>query len=299
MAMVNPKGRVNYEPNSWGGAEGGPREVARDRFPFLSRGRNRAEGSRAVGEFRRSLQPGPSVLHQPDDGGAGSHRRRADLRIEQGGTACIRERLVSHLPNIDAKLADRVAHGLGLKGKVTAAAPAVAPREDLKKAPSLSIMLNGPESFAGRKVGVLVTDGVDSKLIDALRSALETEGATLEVVAPTVGGVKISDGTQLKADHKLGGAPSVLFDAVAVLLTAEGVSSFAKNAAASEFVADAFGHLKFIAWNKAAMPLLEKAGISGSLDEGCIEVTGPGSITKFVKACRGLRRWEREQEVTF
>jgi catalase len=26
MAMVNPKGRVNYEPNSWGGAEGGPRE---------------------------------------------------------------------------------------------------------------------------------------------------------------------------------------------------------------------------------------------------------------------------------
>jgi catalase len=26
MAFVNPKGRVNYEPNSWGGAAGGPRE---------------------------------------------------------------------------------------------------------------------------------------------------------------------------------------------------------------------------------------------------------------------------------
>ncbi|HAJ42543.1 MAG TPA: catalase HPII, partial [Alcanivorax sp.] len=26
MAMENPKGRANYEPNSWGGAEGGPRE---------------------------------------------------------------------------------------------------------------------------------------------------------------------------------------------------------------------------------------------------------------------------------
>ena len=26
MAMRNPKGRANYEPNSWGGDEGGPRE---------------------------------------------------------------------------------------------------------------------------------------------------------------------------------------------------------------------------------------------------------------------------------
>src|SRR3546814_20583122 len=26
MAMSNPKGRVNYEPNSWGAAQGGPRE---------------------------------------------------------------------------------------------------------------------------------------------------------------------------------------------------------------------------------------------------------------------------------
>src|SRR3546814_5638336 len=25
MAMSNPKGRVNYEPNSWGAAQGGPR----------------------------------------------------------------------------------------------------------------------------------------------------------------------------------------------------------------------------------------------------------------------------------
>lgn len=26
MAMVNPKGRANYEPNSWGAPDGGPRE---------------------------------------------------------------------------------------------------------------------------------------------------------------------------------------------------------------------------------------------------------------------------------
>jgi catalase len=26
MAMINPKGRANYEPNSWDGERGGPRE---------------------------------------------------------------------------------------------------------------------------------------------------------------------------------------------------------------------------------------------------------------------------------
>jgi len=32
MAMMNPKGRANYEPNSWGGIEGGPRECHQTGF---------------------------------------------------------------------------------------------------------------------------------------------------------------------------------------------------------------------------------------------------------------------------
>ena len=133
----------------------------------------------------------------------------------------IRERMVSHLPNIDQGLAEQVAAGLGLKGKIKAATPAVEVRSDLEKSKPLSIVLNGPKSFAGRKVGALVTDGVDAKLIGALRTALEAEGATLEIVAPTVGGVQMSDGKPLKADHKFGGGPSVLFDAVAILNAAD------------------------------------------------------------------------------
>ena len=34
---------------------------------------------------------------------------------------------------------------------------------DLKPSPKLSIVKNGPKSFAGRKVGALVTDGVDAE----------------------------------------------------------------------------------------------------------------------------------------
>ena len=59
-------------------------------------------------------------------------------------------------------------------------------------------------------MGVLVTDGVDRKLLEALKQALEAEGAMLEIIAPTVGGVEASDGTLIEADQKIGGGPSVL-----------------------------------------------------------------------------------------
>jgi catalase len=211
----------------------------------------------------------------------------------------IRERVVSHLPNIDQGLAQQVATGLGLKEKIKAATSAVEVRSDLEKSKPLSIVLNGPKSFAGRKVGALVTDGVDAKLIGALRTALEAEGATLEIVAPTVGGVQMSDGTSLKSDHKFAGGPSVLFDAVAILNAADATEDLLRNAAVGDFLRDAFGHLKFIAYTDAAMPLFEKAGIAEALDEACMKLGGSKSIDDFITACRRLRFWQREEAVSF
>ena len=63
MAMRNPVGRVNYQPNSCGE---GPREVAAARFPIVRRCRGRPEGPPARRKLRRPLQPGAAVLHQPD-----------------------------------------------------------------------------------------------------------------------------------------------------------------------------------------------------------------------------------------
>ncbi len=87
--------------------------------------------------------------------------------------------------------------------------------------------------------------------------------------------MKASDGTLIEAQQKIGGGPSVLYDAVAVIPSEKGVSSLLKNAAARDFVSDAFAHLKFIAYVDAAIPLFEKAGIGADLDEGCISLTAP------------------------
>ncbi|MGZ6311775.1 MAG: hypothetical protein ACXWOH_14155 [Bdellovibrionota bacterium] len=147
-------------------------------------------------------------------------------------------------------------------------------------------------------MGVLVTDGIERQLFDALKSAVEGEGAVLEVIAPTVGGVKASDGSTLEGQQKIGGGPSVLYDAVAILVSTEGIQPLLKNAAAKDFVSDAFAHLKFIAYNDAAMPLFEKAGIAADMDDGFVLLSAAKAASDFVTLCRKVRHWEREKVVT-
>ncbi len=130
---------------------------------------------------------------------------------------------MAHLRNIDEDLAKTVADGLRLKEMPKAAKAARPTIMDLAKSPKLSILLNGPESFKGRKIGVLVTDGVDGSLLAGLEEAVMAEGAMMEIVAPMIGGVKTSDGRWIKAKQKIDGGPSLLYDAVAVLTSKEGL----------------------------------------------------------------------------
>lgn len=80
-----------------------------------------------------------------------------------------------------------------------------------------------------------------------------------------------------KADGQLAGSPSQIFGAVAILLSEEGRAALIKEAAAIDFVMNAFGHLKAIGASDAAQPLLDKAGVEP--DEGVTGLDGA-----FVKA---------------
>ncbi len=62
-----------------------------------------------------------------------------------------------------------------------------------------------------------------------------------------------------------------------------------KDAAAVQFVMDAFGHLKAIGATAAAQPLLDKAGVVA--DEGVV-----GLDAGFVKMA-GRRFWDREAKL--
>jgi catalase len=293
MAFHNPKGRANYEPNSWGEA-GGPREVATGgltSFPEEVAGpkrRLRAESFADHYSQARQFYISQTAVEQEHIAAA------LIFELSKVETPAIRARVVSHLLNIDQTLADRVATGLRLKEMPSPADAAVPTRDDLPPSPRLSIVQNGPESFKGRKLGILVTDGAEIDLVTALKKAAEAQGAMVEFVAPMIGGVKASDGTWIEAKQKIDGGPSVLYDAVAIVASREGAQALSSHPPARDFVADAFSHMKFIAYSTGAMHLLEKAGIAESLDEGCFQLAAGAVADTFIAECGRLRHWPRE-----
>ena len=212
-------------------------------------------------------------------------------------TPAIRSRMVSHLLNIDKSLAERVADGLGLPEIPAAATPARKIIKDLPPSPALSIIENGPNSFKGRKLGILVTDGVDMALLGALQDAVKAAGGVVELIAPKVGGVVCSDGMLMPAKQKVNGGPSVLYDAVAILPSAEGAALLAQEATAKDFVNDAFAHAKFIAYGPDAGPLFEKANLTADMDGGFFPLTKPADAKSFIQLCGQLRFWPREAKV--
>jgi catalase len=63
-----------------------------------------------------------------------------------------------------------------------------------------------------------------------------------------------ADDSLLKVDGQLAGTPSVIFDVVAIILTDKASALLlAQDAAAIDFVCDAFGHLKAIGADKAGI----------------------------------------------
>ena len=159
MAMRNPVGRVNYQPNSFGE---GPRESPQRGFtPFADVEQGPKRRLRAESFADHYSQARQFFISQTR---GEQHHIAAALTFELSKvkTPVIRERMVSHLLNIDETLASMVGTGLGLKAMPKPADAAMPTRQDLDASPKLSIVENGPQRFEGRKLGILVTDGTDA-----------------------------------------------------------------------------------------------------------------------------------------
>jgi len=292
MAFTNPKGRVNYEPNSFGG----PRENQEKgfkSFPASSTGekmRIRPESFADHYSQARQFYKSQTEIEQ-------KHIQDAlAFELSKVEKVSIRRRVVAHLMNIDEQLAAQVGANLGFD-IIPAALASAKPVKDLPPSDKLSIIKNGPKSFKGRKVGILVSEGVDAALFNSLKSAAEKEGANVEVIAATVGGVTAGDGSHIASDHKYGGGPSVLFDSVAILVSADKVDSMSKEPAIKDFINDAYAHLKFMGYNDAGSTLLEKVGVKPDSDEGLVSFKSGADSNRFIEACRRLRLWDREHKI--
>lgn len=292
MQMAVPKGRANYEPNSLSeaGEDGGPREDPKGGFrtaPIPVEGekvRLRAESFADHYSQARLFFRSQTEIEQ-------AHLASAIVfELSKVSIAHVRERVLANLQNVDKTLAQRVADGLNLP-LPKASDPGVAPI-DLDASPALRIVGKYPDTLKGRKVAILVADGSDGAVVDAVKAAVEGDGGSVFIVAPKIGGAKLKDGKTLAADGQLAGSPSVLFDAVAIVLSEDGCAQMLKEGAAVDFTKDAFGHLKAVGHTPEAQPLLDKAGVEP--DAGVIDLSNDAK--GFLAPAR-TRHWDREPKV--
>lgn len=290
MAMHAPKGRANYEPNSW--EKGGPRadpDTGFRPYPEQIEGEKRKARPESFADHYSQAR----LFYQSQTSVEQTHIADALVfELSKVKTPVIRERVVSHLLLIDKGLANDVVDGLGMSSMPDAATPAKEPVEGLEPSDALSILKNGPGSFAGRKLGILATDDIADTLLDGLRSAIENVGGMVEVIAVNVAGIVTKDGQSVAADEKIDGAPSVLFDAVAIIATEDGAEALAAMLPAKDFVSDAFGHAKFIAYTDPAKALFEAAGVHET-DDGMFQLSSKGDIDGFIAKLSELRFWDR------
>ena len=288
------RGRVNYEPNSL--APAFPRETPAgfvtqaDAFAppggLGATAKIRARSETFADHYSQARQFWHSMT-EPEQ----RHIVNAfTFELAKVDTLAIRTRMLGHLDIIEPELGQRVADGLGMVGSADKITPARKP-VDLDPSPALSILAKQQPTLTGRKVGVMIGDGFDRGLVDKLRAAVTKEGAMFEIVAPKRGGALAADGTQVPADHMIAGGPSVTFDVVIVAPGAAAIPTLLLEAAAINWVADAFAHCKVIGVVGAAQPLLDAACVKP--DAGIVEITA-SSIAAFIGRAKEGRIWARE-----
>ncbi|MFI7838394.1 catalase HPII [Pseudomonas asiatica] len=201
----------------------------------------------------------------------------------------IRAREVNEiLANIDLKLAAAVAANLGLP------APNVGTVQvkgsQLAQSPALSQMNHpGSVGIKGRKIAVLVADGVDAASVDKLVKALEAHSARPMLLGPTSAPVMAADGKQLPVDASMEGMPSIMFDGIVVPAGKASTDALAGSGLAKHFLLEGYKHLKALVVTKE---LLGSLGLKE--DKGLLLGDEQKTVDAFVKAVEGHRVWERE-----
>ena len=291
MQMGVPKGRVAYEPSSL--QPDSPREApaAGFRSAPVASPREGATKARTRSPSFADHYSQARLFYRSQSKPEQAHLASALVfELSKVEAMHVRQAMVGHLRHIDESLAKRVAAGLGL-GDLPPAPPAARPVMTPSPSPALQILGKMKDTLEGRAVGILVADGSDAKAVAALQKAVTSAGAKVKIVAPKVGGATLSDGALLAADGQLAGTPSVFFDAVAIVLSKDGAESLEREAAAIDFVRDAFGHLKAIAVDAGGRALLEAANVEA--DAHVVDARDAKSFLAKAKT----RAWDREPRV--
>jgi len=272
-----PRGRVSYEPNSLGGG-----------CPFQSGARGFVSFPEPVGEDKVRGKPEKFADHysqatlfwNSQTPGEQDHIVAAyRFELTRVQTPAVRERMVAVLRNVDEGLARRVADGLGMAlppAQPRALEPPV--RSEVDASPALSLFARpGDGGVAGRRVAILVVDGVQAASLRIVQEALAHARVAPRFVGVKLGRVQADDGEPIEVEATLETMPSPLWDAVVIPGGALADARLAELGPAVEFVREQYRHCKTLLLLGGANRLLDAAGIAPAdadvaADPGIVQV---------------------------
>ncbi|MFW9268365.1 catalase HPII [Pseudomonas sp. NR3] len=287
------KGRASYEPNSIDGGwpketPPGPQDGGFESYPERIDAHKIRQRSDSFGDHFSQAR----LFYKSMSAHEQEHIIAAySFELGKVEREFIRARQVNEiLANIDLELAGRVAKNLGLPAPT--ACTVDVPTPSLQQSPALSQanLLSG--DIKTRKVAVLVANGVDGAIIDALKKALEAEGAHAKILGPTSAPVTAANGQTLPVDASMEGLPSIAFDAVFVPGGVESIKALSADGVALHYLLEAYKHLKAIALHGEARQLLVLLKLEA--DAGLIPDADASKFQAFFDAIAQHRVWARE-----
>lgn len=237
------------------------------------------------------------------------------LRFELGKVERpeIRERMVGLLTQVDKTLASKVAEGLGIavpkpQYPLNHSIPAdgnpkkyqpIEVKQRIDRSDALSMAHTVKNSIKTRQIAILAANGVDDAALTALKKVLETEGAKVKIIAPSLGMLKGAKGQAIKVDQSFLHTASVLFDAAYIPGGAKSAQALINEPDALHFVNELYKHCKVIGAEAEGIDFLKASYIGKKLDDrndkdalAGIVLNAPSK--KFISAVAQHRFWERE-----
>lgn len=296
------RGRISYEPNSLGG--GCPFQAGMKGFTSFPE-RITADKVRGKAERFADHYTQATLFWNSQTSVEKAHILRAfRFELTKVMVPAVRQRVVAMLANVATELAQPLAESLG----ITMPKPlpkALARAPEVVKSPRLSLFYRPSDgSIAGRRIAILLVDGVDSRGVRALHAGLVAQGAVPRFVGARLGSVQSDSGEAIAVEVTMETTPAVLYDAVVVPDGEKAATVLGSLGHALEFIKDQYRHCKPILALGFGIHVVEQAGVpprlaNGQRDPGLIllpEAEVSSALPLFVQAIAKHRLHAREMD---
>lgn len=297
------RGRVSYEPNSLAGG-----------CPFQAGASGFTSFPQAIAEDKVRGKPelfadhySQATLFWQSQSAPEQNHIIAAFRFEltRVQIPAIRARVISLLLNVDSRLAEEVANGLGISLPTPAPIASKLPLPKFESSPSLSLLARpGQTGIRTRRIAILAGNKVNAESISEVYANLLKDGAVPRIVSSRLGQITTIDNGTFDVEISLEAGPSVLYDAVVIADGKGSTQELSRDANALDFLRQQYRHCKPILVIGSGADLLAKADISTTLPDGsadhAIIVTDAknvnNAIDSFKKILAAHRSFERETE---